>query len=108
MDNNQTFEAEAGLDAHSGSSSTLNGAGTAVAANGGYDKQIDEDSPLLPKSTVTGRAGASGSDAGDGEDKPKWQGEHDFSGLSWWYRPSVCAPYSTLSAQHCLLIQKML
>lgn len=90
MENDQTFEADASIDATDRAREEVgllhgNGAAAGVAGTGSFDKNTataiaQENEPLLGESRDSSPAPGNPS---------AWQGDADFAGMTWWQRPSV-------------------
>lgn len=98
MENEEAFEADAeirGLEqmrSHSSYRSTQKEHGAVRAATGGIESETDihnEESLLLSPDGNDGGREASEHGAGETRGPPKWDGQGDFEGLSWWNKPSV-------------------
>lgn len=88
MENNQVYEADAGIDAQlqSHGKSKNGGAEAMMAATGEFDPNISEEDPLLQHPVDRQNRGN-----GNGGDT-SWAGAADLEGLTWWNRPSVSMP----------------
>lgn len=83
MAHGRTYEVHGG-GSSSNSSYGLDGGKTATVVTEEYDKQFDEESPLLSRAGTV-----EADDGGDGKPSAAWLGAADFEGVHWTKRPSI-------------------
>ena len=110
MENEQVFQAEteiAELNKHLSRDSrrSHDGYDAVQAAVGGFDTRppiISERTRLLGQEQSDSRSDTheGGNPPPDGNDGLAWDGEHEFDGLPWYKKPSVCPDFTEVIIHH--------